>query len=123
MKSPDDDNQGADHGVSSPWWRNRQIGFAIFFRAMVIWGVVMVVSLGYWILQEFSRVGGVSWSDVERVIRDSYLGCAVLGLVFGYGFGIPLGIVQILSVRARDLDLEQELGAERNPNESDSPRS
>lgn len=76
---------------------------------MLIASVTASGLLVFCIARELIITQSLDFSVVLRVAEQSFFGCAVAGVLAGIVFGVPLGIVHVLSVRASLLDLEQEL--------------
>ena len=76
---------------------------------MVLWIVAVVVLLGIGVVREIVSDPDVSLSGLLRIVEDWFLGSSLCGLIIAGGFGVPLGIVSVLSERERDVELEQQL--------------
>lgn len=96
-----------------PWWRHSHVAHAIAVRAVLVAGATSSVLLVFWIGRELLLEQSLSFSIVWRVLKDSLVGCATVGFLAGIVFGVPLGIVSVLSVRASLLDIEQDLADDR----------
>jgi hypothetical protein len=102
---------------STPWWKDRSVAYAIGFRVMMLWVTGFVALLGYGMIREWVANPKADGDAMIRFVVDSFLGCAGAGFALSLGFGIPLGIVNVLSQRERQLELEQQLDSRPSPHD------
>ena|GEM_PF-7057657 len=98
-----------NHSVASDgrWWRNKGVAMTLLFWPVVIWVVVVTGGLSFGLADNILRnqVGDVG--DLFRVVSQHLPRVAFGGVCVGLGFGLPFGVVSILSRREQAVELAQ----------------
>lgn len=95
------------------WWRNFRVGMALLFWPLVIWVSIVTGGLIYQLVQSTRSHGIPGAAGLLDVMLESLPGFALGGICAGLGFGLPLGVVGILSRREKAVELAQSVEAPR----------
>lgn len=76
---------------------------------MIVAIATALILLIFWVARELQLSEYRDLSLVLLVMKQSYAGCVLAGFMAGIAFGVPLGIVHVLSLRESRLHSEQEL--------------